>query len=300
MDSIVLYNQNGQKFNVNVTRYFEREGNKYFIFNLNEIDANGYIQLYASKVIDNNGQNVIINISDQDEWNKFKSYIESIASNNRNGIENTGDLDFNELNELVVKEFRVFKIKEEFGKILGENKNVKVPEPVIEKPIIENTIKPEPVDLQAASAQDTGLTIEEILKKVSEGAKNAKEELKINLNKEDSSINTPAIDETNASEKINETPRVRTIDELLNSVNVEPTNEFQNPVPISNITIDELPETEDEENVSTEITEETIDYRAKYEENEKIIERLEKENIRLINELIDAKAKLATVKDIIG
>ena len=292
MDSIVLYNQNGQKFNVNVTRYFEREGNKYFIFNLDEVDANGYIQLYASKVINNNGENIVTKISDQDEWDRFKSYIETIATNNRNGIENNGDLDFNELNELMVKDFRVFKIKEEFGKILGENKNVKVPEPVIEKPIIENTIKPEPVDLQAASAQDTGLTIEEILKKVSEGAKNAKEEAKINLNKEDSKLVKP---------ENNEISRVRTIDDLLNSVNIPSTEE--EPIAISNINIDKLPTTEEEsveEVAPVKSVSEEVNYKEKYEENLKIVERLEEENMRLINELIDAKAKLATIKDIIG
>ena len=48
MDSIVLYNQNGQKFDVEVIRYFKYNDNKYLIFSLDEVDNNGYIQLYFS------------------------------------------------------------------------------------------------------------------------------------------------------------------------------------------------------------------------------------------------------------
>ena len=43
----------------------------------------------------------------------------------------------------------------------------------------------------------------------------------------------------------------------------------------------------------------TTDYKAKYEESLTTIRKLEDENIRLINELVEAKAKIATIKDII-
>ena len=41
------------------------------------------------------------------------------------------------------------------------------------------------------------------------------------------------------------------------------------------------------------------DYKAKYEESLETVRKLENENMRLINELVEAKAKLATIKDVI-
>lgn len=293
MDSVVLYNQNGQKFDVNVTRYFKIDGNKYFIFNLNEIDNNGYLQLYVSKVINSDNGIVMTTISDENEWNLFKQSIEKIVTNNRNNILNDGDLDFTELNGTTVSQFRIFKLREEHAKLLGDNKNVK---PLISEEHVE-TIKEEPQSLQAASAQDTGLSIEEILKKVSEGAKSAREEVKVNLNQNV----TPSNEDTEVSyEESNEKPRVKTIDELLNSINN--TTYDDEPVTISNVQLNNLPETEEEtEELPTSeiVPEPSIDYESKYKELLAVVDRLEEENMRLINELIDAKAKIATIKDII-
>ena len=109
MDSIVLYNQNGQKFNVNVVRYFEKGNNKYLVFDLAEVDANGYIQLYLAKVVSENGKIVMGNVTNEDEWNDFRNTIQKIVTNNRNGIANEGDLDYKELDGATVSEFRIFK-----------------------------------------------------------------------------------------------------------------------------------------------------------------------------------------------
>ena len=67
MDSIVLYNQSGQKFNVNVVRYFKDGNNKYLVFDLSEIDNNGYIQLYLAKEQEENGKVTLGNVTDSDD-----------------------------------------------------------------------------------------------------------------------------------------------------------------------------------------------------------------------------------------
>lgn len=290
MDSIALYNQNGQKFNVNVVRYFEKGNNKYLVFDLAEVDNNGYIQLYLAKVNNENGNITMGNVSNEDEWHDFTNTIQKIVSNNRNGISNEGDLDYKELDGATVSEFRIFKLKEEVAKMLGANKNVKAKE----VPVVEEMPKSEPVNLQSASAQDTGLTIEEILKQVSDGAKNARENSKVTL-----------------------TPK-KTLEDIMKVDEVAPVNpvpeveEFT--VPATHETFKEEPkffvpfEEEKEEKLEPKIIpsmpkpvvpSDTTDYKAKYEESLNTVRKLEDENIRLINELVEAKAKLATIKDII-
>lgn len=288
MDSIVLYNQSGQKFNVNVVRYFKDGNNKYLVFDLSEIDNNGYIQLYLAKEQEENGKVTLGNVTDSDEWQKFTSTIQKIVTNNRNGIANEGDLDYKVLDGATVSEFRIFKLKEDVAKMLGANKNVKVPEPEI--PVVSELPEAEPVNLQSASARDTGLTIEEILKQVSDGAKNARENSKVTL-----------------------TPK-KTLEDIM-----KPIEEVPAAVPeVEDITIPETHEVFkeepkffvpfEEEKLEPKvipsmpkpvIPSDTTDYKTKYEESLSTIRKLEDENIRLINELVEAKAKIATIKDII-
>lgn len=234
MDTIFLYNQNGDKFPTDVVRYFTLNNKKYFIFTLNEVDDSGYVQLYATRIENEYGKLVMRYISDENEWVDIKKEIESIVTNNRQGIKYFNDLDYFELDNMVVTEFRIFKLKNEVAKELSKDKNV-----------ITST---EPKSLEAASAQNNNLTIEEILKQVSDGAKNAKSES----------------DEYLSAVKI---------DNSFGSDNYE---EFKSN---NSITVD--------------------DYKIKYEALLDTVKSLENENIKLINELVEYKAKLATIKDII-
>lgn len=247
MDKIVLYNQNGQKFDVDVIRYFSNNDNRYLIFGLNEI-SNGYIQLYLSKAAYLDEQLTLVSVTDDKEWQEFKAAIQKIVTNNRNNIPIDCDLDYSELDGMKVSSFRIFRLKEEDSKILSANKNVQdyvVKLKVIDEQL-EEDVKPEikePTNLLDASAQDTGMSIEEILKKVSDGAKNAREEAKAKAK-----------------------PK-KTIDDLLNSQNNSKEND---------------------------------EYKKKYEKLLDKVKHLEDENIRLINELIEAKAQIETIKDIIN
>ena len=230
MDTIFLFNQNNDRFPTDVVRYFKLNYNKYFIFTLNETDENGYVQLYVSRIENDYGKLAMRYISDENEWNSFKQEIQNIVTNNRNGIKYTNDLDFSELDGMVVTEFRIFKLKKDVVGELGKNKNaVKINEPKT---------------LEAASAQNNNLTIEEILREVSNGAQRAKNEVK-----------------------------------------VEPKN------------IDEEINKEFEDLKSSEYD---VDYKIKYNNLLDTVKSLEDENIKLINELVEYKAKLETIKDIIN
>lgn len=301
MDSIVLYNQNGQKFNVNVVRYFEKGNNKYLVFDLAEVDANGYIQLYLAKVVNENGRIVMGNVTNEDEWNDFRNTIQKIVTNNRNGIANVGDLDYKELDGATVSEFRIFKLKEDVARTLGEKKNAGIPV----TPIVNDIPMSEPVNLQSASARDTGLTIEEILKQVSDGAKSARENSKVTLTPKKTleDIMRPV-------EPVAEMPKVENVSYTTPSVEmpkVEPAPEFTVPQtheviaePKFFVPVEEKLEPKVIPSMPKPIIPtDTTDYKAKYEDSLMTIRKLEDENIRLINELVEAKAKLATIKDVI-
>ena len=266
MDTIVLYNQNGQKFDVDIIRYFKENGNKYLIFSMDEVDGNGYLQLYVSRIEDFGGKYNMLNITDDNEWDNFKKAIHNIVNNNRAGIPNNSDLDFKPLEGTVINQFRIFKLKKDVAETLSQNKKPQsvdvatIPTtpyiPAVEK--VENA-----VNLETASAQDTGMTLEQIIKRVSDTAKEAREE------------------------KV-EAPK-KTIDDLLKSA--APATEDINSFFTEEIQPKYIP---------SQVKPVMEDYKAKYEEALADVHRLEEENMRLINELVEAKAKIETIKDIIN
>ncbi len=266
MDTIVLYNQNGQKFDVDVIRYFKNDGKRYLIFSMDEIDGNGYIQLYVSRIEDFGGKYNMLNIIDDDEWDSFKKAIHVIVNNNRDGIPNNTDLDFNPLDGTVINQFRIFKLKKDVAEQLSLNKNpqgsgttASIPVVPTQQPVAPAVEKLEnAVNLETASAQDTGLTLEQIIKRVSDTAKEAREE----------HVESPK----------------KTLDDLLRDA--KPISTYEEEVQPKYIPSQVKPVVED--------------YKAKYEEALADVHRLEEENMRLINELVEAKAKIETIKDIIA
>ena len=262
MDTIVLYNQNGQKFDVDVIRYFKENGSKYLIFSMDEVDGNGYLQLYVSRIEDFGGKYNMLNITDDTEWDNFKKAIHGIVNNNRAGIPNTNDIDFKPLEGTVINQFRIFKLKKDVAETLSQNKNPQGGEaatipttpytPAVEK--VENA-----VNLETASAQDTGMTLEQIIKRVSDTAKEAREE------------------------KVEE-PK-KTLDDLLRTATKASPSFDEELKP---------------KFIPSQVTPVMDDYKTKYEEAMADVHRLEEENMRLINELVEAKAKIETIKDIIN
>ena len=61
---------------VDVVRYFSDGGNNYFVFSLNELDSQGHMNIYVTKVINQNGSNVGTNIVDDVEWSNLKSNLQ--------------------------------------------------------------------------------------------------------------------------------------------------------------------------------------------------------------------------------
>ncbi len=147
MESVNLINFNNENIKATVIRYFELNGNRYFIYSLNEIDEQNYVKLYAVKINVENDVLTSNNITDENEWNVIKEEIKNIVRGNKNGIAEVTDLNFNELNSLKIMEHRVFKLSNQLVLLLGANK--KVVEEVVEQafdlnPTIETEVSVEP------------------------------------------------------------------------------------------------------------------------------------------------------------
>ena len=122
MDNIILFNQNNQSFNANVIRYFTLNNKNYFIFSLNEIDEQGYVQLYVVNVIEGIDASQAKNLT-KEEWPDVRKQIEQIVFNNRNNTLNENDRFFEKLNGMVVNDSKIIRLKKETALELSQNKN---------------------------------------------------------------------------------------------------------------------------------------------------------------------------------
>lgn len=119
----------GNGLECEVVRYFEKDGNVYLIYSLNEMDEVGYVKLYASKIIDDRARI----ITSDDEWTFVKDVIKDIVRNNRDGeIPDIKDLNENKLDRITLEDNRVFKLQGNLVNLLMENKIVE-PEEEIEE-----------------------------------------------------------------------------------------------------------------------------------------------------------------------
>ncbi len=130
MNNRKIYNMDNELIDVEVIRYFENNDNEYLIYSLNEFDEAGYTKLYIAKKKSNYLS--IIEDSDDGEWDLIKGIIKEIIKNNRDGIDlQIIDLNEEKLEDLVLKDSRIFKLQGNLVNLLQENKNVI--EPIIEE-----------------------------------------------------------------------------------------------------------------------------------------------------------------------
>lgn len=111
MDKIAILNANNQNMQVEVVRYFREGDNRYFIFSLHEIDDQGRMNIYVTKVVEQNGMLIGSNIIDDVEWTNLKTTIQRIIKENRNnGNAVVNDLSAEELSNIKVLDRRALKL----------------------------------------------------------------------------------------------------------------------------------------------------------------------------------------------
>ncbi len=111
MEKIVIFNANNESMQVDVVRYFSETNNKYLVFSLHEIDAQGHMNIYVTKIVDQNGTLLGTNIIDDVEWTNLKTNLQRIIKENRtNGNAVVNDLSFNGLAGIKVADRRALKL----------------------------------------------------------------------------------------------------------------------------------------------------------------------------------------------
>ena len=111
MNRLVILNANNQSMEVSVVRYFGDGSNNYFIFSLNEIDIQGRMNIYVTKVINQGGTIVGTNIIDDVEWSNVKLTLQKIIKENKTtGSAAVPDLSIDGLNNIKVLDRRALKL----------------------------------------------------------------------------------------------------------------------------------------------------------------------------------------------
>lgn len=127
MSKMSIKNACNDSLEIDVIRYFKNNDNKYLVYSLNESVGDGYIKLYASKIVENIAHIIV----DEEEWKLIKEIIKNIIKANHEGSElNIIDLDEKELSNITLMDTRIFKLQGNLVNLLSDNKKV------IEKEII--------------------------------------------------------------------------------------------------------------------------------------------------------------------
>src|SRR5574344_2775777 len=98
-----LIDSNNQKFEAEIVRYFQNVNDKYLIYTKNEKDSSGFILLYLTKVISDNGIRIGVEITDPNEWSLVINFIKkTVAENKENKKPSITDV-----NPIEVKDLKV-------------------------------------------------------------------------------------------------------------------------------------------------------------------------------------------------
>lgn len=263
MEKIVIFNANNESMQVDVVRYFSEINNKYFIFSLHEIDAQGHMNIYVTKIVDQNGALVGTNIIDDVEWTNLKTNLQRIIKENRaNGNAVVNDLPYKELENIKVADRRALKLLAASVDMLnlGYNPQDNAPASGISEVNTESFSQP---NIQNQSANS-------------------------NISQNDNT-NGMSIFENNASTINNNVPNIP-------SNNSNSLNNNQNLANVANINQQPV------QNSVQNFNENTIpnDYKELYFHEKENTIRLTEENNRLINELNNCKMIISDIKNILS
>ena len=267
------------RFEADIVRYFQNVNDHYLIYTKNEKDANGYVLLYATKVVSDSGIKVGENITDENEWALIKSFLQKTVSENKEGrpvsIEDSNPA---EIADLKINAQRPFKLSETSVELFGKNKkSFEIVQKMAEE---QNTVK------IPVAPEVTEFVVNETQPTVNVDA-NVNTEVNTNLEEATPNFDNAFNFEIPAQEPVSEP----TIEQ---SVSLNPT----------------LPITENVENtVSAEASvatpepvaiENTNNFEELYKNEVEKNEALNKEIEQLLKDNADYKAKLDQIKGLLG
>lgn len=276
-----LIGPNNDRFEAEIVRYFENVNDHYLIYTKGEKDANGYVLLYATKVVSDSGIRVGENITDENEWALIKSFLQKTVSENKEKKPvSINDSNPVEVNELKINAQRPFKLSEASAELFGQNKK---DFEIVQKKIEEqNTVKvPVPPEVTEFVNND------------------------INVSTADSSPEAPVAD-TNLSQNVEAPAAPTSVDNTVSTeAPVADTNLSQNveaPTAPTSVDVPVVPQVDAntpmtlEEPPKVENNNYEEMYKFELEKNESLTKEIE----QLIKDNAQYKEKLDKIKELLG
>lgn len=119
MDNIVLLDENNVVVDADVIRYFKYNNNYYLIFTFGEKDEKGYQKLYIVQILEELGEKITRNISDDEEWHEIQSMVKDSIRQIKKGNDNDVEkLNVYDLNNIRIEKPRFFKLDPKLVNIL--------------------------------------------------------------------------------------------------------------------------------------------------------------------------------------
>lgn len=286
------------RFEADIVRYFQNVNDHYLIYTKNEKDANGYVLLYATKVVSDSGIKVGENITDENEWALIKSFLQKTVSENKEGrpvsIEDSNPA---EIADLKINAQRPFKLSETSVELFGKNKkSFEIVQKMVEE---QNTVKvPVAPEVTEFVVNETQPTVNVDTNANTEVNTNVETEATPNF---DSAFNFEIPAQETVSEPVIE-PSVN-----LDSNPVAPATEnVEQPVTEPVVSV-ETPAVENVVNTETSVAtpepvaiENTNNFEELYKNEVEKNEALNKEIEQLLKDNADYKAKLDQIKGLLG
>lgn len=112
----------GEQVEVELVRYYNKNNTNYLMYTKDEVDEQGYVKVYASKITEEGGSYKTSDITNPTEWNSVKDTMKQIVRDNRE-LSPVSVEDFNPkvLNGLNVTEHHVFKLDVNIKDYLSSN-----------------------------------------------------------------------------------------------------------------------------------------------------------------------------------
>lgn len=143
MEKVYIMDNRGRETVAYKVRYLNFNGNNYFIYTLNEIDADGYVKLYLKKIIENGEVEISLN-----EWDSIKASIPIIVKEIKNNdIKSFRNLSMRQINEIMDGFSKVFKLKKDIVELITYEEPVVDEIPKFEVNDDEVVVKPTQVDI---------------------------------------------------------------------------------------------------------------------------------------------------------
>ncbi len=161
MLNINVMDERGFSFQIDLVRFFRANESNYLMYTLNEVDENGYVKLYAAKMID---EGSFARIEEENEWTLVKDLIKSIVREAKEGtVLVVQDLNEKRLEGIRVLSTRAFKLNNEVKEALGMNRPVFEEEmPVLEETKEEPAFEPEMPTLEEPMVETAEPALEEM------------------------------------------------------------------------------------------------------------------------------------------